>query len=104
LESLSSFVDILIIVTRPCSVATLTLVPHILKGDGQARERIDSSLRSYGLKWHVVFAFEFMLETLEEAKKQEVDKDHANYWHMTIDCALNQLDKYYQLLDDCLAY
>jgi hypothetical protein len=80
------------------------VVLRVLEGDGQTRERLDGSLRAYGLIWHVVFAFEFMLETLEEAKHQLADEDHLDHWRIAVDCAWGQLDKYYQRLDDCPVY
>ena len=80
------------------------VVLRVFEGDGQTRERLDGSLRAYGLIWHVVFAFEFMLETLEEAKHQLVHEDHLDHWRIAVDCAWGQLDKYYQRLDDCPVY
>jgi hypothetical protein len=62
-------------------------VLRVLEGDDQTRERLDGSLRAYGLIWHVLFAFEFMLETLEEAKHQLVDEDHLEHWRIAVDCA-----------------
>ena len=46
-------------------------------------------------------AFEFMLETLKEAKHQPVNEDHFDHWQTVVDCAWVPLDKYYQRLDDC---
>jgi hypothetical protein len=80
------------------------IVLRVLEGDGRVRERVDKSLKAYGLIWHVVISFEFMLETLEEAKNLLVDGDHANHWRVAVNCAWDVLDKYYQRLDDCPAY
>jgi hypothetical protein len=55
------------------------VVLRVLEGDGQTRERLDGLLTAYGLIWYVVFAFEFLLETLEEAKNQPVDEDHVDH-------------------------
>ena len=77
------------------------MVLRVLEGDGQTRERLDRSLWAYGLILYVVFTFEFMLETLEEAKHQPVDEDHFDHWQTVVDCAWVPLDKYYQRLDDC---
>jgi hypothetical protein len=80
------------------------IVLRVLKGDSQTGERLDGSLQAYRLIWYMVFAFEFMLETLEEAKHQPVDEDHLDHWRIAVDCDWGQLDKYYQRLGDCLVY
>ena len=80
------------------------VVLKVLEGDGQIRERVDGSLKAYGLIWNVAFAFEFMLEMLEAAKTQLVDEDHAKQWRVAVNCAWDQLDKYYRRLDDSPIY
>ncbi|KAK9310862.1 hypothetical protein V1524DRAFT_169772, partial [Lipomyces starkeyi] len=48
----------------------------ILQGDSVLRDRVDGCLKAYGLIWHVVPAFEFLLDKLEKAKKEEVENSY----------------------------
>ncbi|KAK9329543.1 hypothetical protein V1520DRAFT_169671 [Lipomyces starkeyi] len=76
----------------------------ILQGDSVLRDRVDGCLKAYGLIWHVIPAFEFLLDKLEKAKKEEVENSYRIQWQAAVNCAWDRLDKYYQLLDDCPAY
>ena len=50
----------------------------VLEGDGQLCERVNGTIKAYGLIWNVIFAYEYMLEALEKAKNDVVDEANAS--------------------------
>ena len=46
----------------------------VLKGNGQLCKRVDGTIKTYGLIWNVIFAYEHMLEALEKAKNTVIDE------------------------------
>ncbi|KAK9342128.1 hypothetical protein V1522DRAFT_455056 [Lipomyces starkeyi] len=76
----------------------------ICLGDSVLRDRVDGCLKAGGLIWHVIPAFEILLDKLEKAKKEEVENSYRIQWQGAVNCAWDLLDKYYQRLEDCPAY
>ena len=76
----------------------------MLEGDGQLRERVDGTIKVYGLIWNVIFVYEHMLEALEKAKNTVVDEANASRWKTAVNQAWSILDKYYNLLNECPVY
>ena len=76
----------------------------VLKGDGQLCERVDGTIKAYGLIWNVIFTYKHMLEALEKAKNTVIDKANASRWKTAVNQAWSVLDKYYNLLNECLVY
>ena len=85
-------------------LANFHIVLRVLEGDGMARERSDGSTRSYGLIWNVCPAFEYMLESLENASKRSIPAPNAARWRSSVKTAWHVLDKYYEKLDECPIY
>ena len=76
----------------------------VLEGDGQLRERVDRTVKAYGLIWNVIFAYEYMLEALEKAKNDVLDEANASRWKTAVNQAWSVLNKYYDFLDECPVY
>ena len=76
----------------------------VLEGDGQLRERVNGTVKAYGLIWNVVFAYKYMLEALEKAKNNVINEANASRWKTAVNQAWSVLNKYYDVLDECPVY
>ncbi|KAG7403200.1 hypothetical protein Forpe1208_v016579 [Fusarium oxysporum f. sp. rapae] len=81
------------------------LVVRGLEGDGQGKHRrkveeneIDPPLS--GTSWDLIHAYEFLLETLESAKRAVANFPHGHHLAVNINLGWLKLNEYYQHLND----
>ena len=79
-------------------------VLEVLEGDSQFRERVDGSIKAYGLIWNVLFAYEYMLEALEKAQHDITDNANADRWKRSINNAWQVARKYYDKIQESPVY
>ena len=79
-------------------------VLEVLEGDSQFRERVDGSIKAYGLIWNVLFAYEYMLEALEKAQHDMTDDANADRWKRSINNAWQVARKYYDKIQESPVY